>query len=63
MSAPTLPRYVLTRMKADRAVATRYQRSGWMAFDRTHQDHGQVWPSRAEAAKDVARLNSRKAPR
>ena len=51
------PRYLLTRMKADPAVAKRYRRSGWMAFDTKHQRHGQVWPTRKEAADDVTRLN------
>ena len=53
------PRYILTRMKADRAVAKRHQRSGWMAFDTTHREHGQVWPTRKDAAEDVTRLNRR----
>jgi hypothetical protein len=50
-------RYIVTRMKKDRTVPLRYQRSGWMAFDTRHQRHGQVWPSKAEATADADRLN------
>ncbi len=59
MSITPANRYLLTRMKADPAVAKRYRRSGWMAFDTQHTQHGQVWPTRAEAVADVARLNTR----
>ncbi len=56
--AASEPRYILTRMTRDRMVPKRYQRSGWMAFDRYHRQHGQVWPSKAEAQTDVARFNA-----
>jgi ABC-type taurine transport system substrate-binding protein len=51
------PRYILARVKADPSVAKRYQRSGWLAFDTYHKQHGQVWLTRRAAADDVARLN------
>lgn len=51
------PRYILTRVIRDRMVPKRYQRSGWMAFDRLHTRHGQVWPTKPEAQGDLARLN------
>jgi len=52
----TSTRYIVTRVKKDRAVPTRYQRAGWMAFDTKHQQHGQVWPTKADAVADATRL-------
>ena len=52
-------RYVVTRMKRDRSTPPRYQHHGWMAFDRYHRQHGQVWPTKAEAQTDADRLTRR----
>ena len=49
-------RWVVTRMKRERSVPKRYQRSGYMAFDTQHHQHGQVWPTRIEAKQDALRL-------
>jgi hypothetical protein len=49
-------RYNEEQMKSDPRVPRRYQRSGWMAFDTLHQQHGPVQPTKAEALKDVRRL-------
>lgn len=53
------PRYILTKVKADKDVAKRYQRNGWMAFDTRYREHGQVWSTRVNAGNDVTRLNRR----
>lgn len=52
-------RYIVTRMVKDRRVPKRYQRAGWKAFDTRHIDHGQVWPTKAEAQADADWLNRR----
>ena len=49
-------RYTITRMAGDPSAPPRYRRSGWMAFDTQHQQHGQVWPTKAEAACEAERL-------
>jgi hypothetical protein len=56
-------RYTVARIVKDRSVPPRYRQSGWMVFDTKHQRHGQVWPTKAEAEQDAARMNQQHAER
>jgi hypothetical protein len=49
-------RYLVTRMNEDKSVSPRYRRSGWMAFDTQHKQHGAVWPTHKEAKAEALRM-------